>query len=88
MGGGVPGCKIKECAKEKGVKICFQCEEFPCKTISEFFKNHPDIFKEYEKFKELNMEEWLKSQIQGAEKGYCQITRKFYTRLKARPTSV
>jgi len=88
MGGGIAGCKIRECAKEKGVKICFQCEEFPCKMLSEFFKNHPDIFKEYERFKKLSMEEWLKLQIQEAEKGYCQITRKFYIRPKGNSTSV
>jgi len=81
-GGGVPGCKIKECAKEKGIEICFQCDKFPCKTLSKFFKNHPDYFKECERFKKLGMEEWLKLQIQEAEEGYCQVNRKYYTKPK------
>lgn len=24
-------CPLPECAKEKGVELCFECKEFPCK---------------------------------------------------------
>lgn len=32
-GGGAP-CKIRPCAKEKGIEICYECEEFPCEKLS------------------------------------------------------
>jgi len=28
-GGGAP-CKNRPCAREKGVEICYECEDFPC----------------------------------------------------------
>ena len=28
-GGGPPDCKIRECAKQKGMQICSQCKEYP-----------------------------------------------------------
>ncbi len=32
------GCRVRECAKEKRVDFCFQCQEFPCKQTG-FDKN-------------------------------------------------
>lgn len=31
-------CKMPECAKSKGVRICFECKEFPCKLNYKFFQ--------------------------------------------------
>ncbi len=28
-------CKITGCALRKGVKLCFECSEFPCETTKE-----------------------------------------------------
>lgn len=33
-------CKIKECVKEKGLKYCYQCSEFPCKKIKNIEKSY------------------------------------------------
>jgi len=78
-GGGLPGCEIKKCAEERGVEICFQCDDYPCEHIYQFLKRHPEIAKEYERFKKLGLEEWMKTQVEKASKGYCQHTRKYYT---------
>ncbi|MFP4459366.1 MAG: DUF3795 domain-containing protein [Candidatus Zixiibacteriota bacterium] len=32
-----PVCPLPECAKEKGVKICFDCDDFPCEKVYGFF---------------------------------------------------
>ncbi len=72
---------MRECAKKKGIEICFECSEFPCKNLSQFEeKEQLGILKEYENFKKLGMEEWIKIQIQKAEKGYCEATKKYYTK--------
>lgn len=75
----VPGCMIKPCAKERGVEICFECDEFPCKHFSEFLQGHPDIIKESEDFKRLGREKWLRKHIHRIERGYCRATKKYYT---------
>ncbi|WP_091690006.1 DUF3795 domain-containing protein [Methanococcoides vulcani] len=28
--GGPPWCEVRECCTEKGLPICFECEELPC----------------------------------------------------------
>ena len=81
-GGGVPGCEIKKCAENREVEICFQCSDYPCKFVLQFLKTHPENAEECERFKKLGMDEWIRTQIQEAEKGYCQATRKYYTRAK------
>lgn len=83
-GGGVPGCEIRECAKKHGVEICFRCNDYPCRYLFQFLRKHLEIAEEYERFKRLSMEEWIKTQVKKAEKGYCQATRKFYTKPKAK----
>jgi hypothetical protein len=77
-GCGVPGCKIKGCTKEKVVEICFECDEFPCTTLSKFLENHPEQLKEYEKYKTLGRDAWLKEYAERAERGYCSATKKYY----------
>jgi len=32
-----PYCKLPACAEKKGVEMCFDCKEFPCKLCYEFF---------------------------------------------------
>ena len=78
----VPGCMIKPCAKERGVEICFECDEFPCKHFSRFLERHPDIIKESEDFKRLGKDEWLRKHVQRMERGYCRATNKYYTTAK------
>lgn len=78
----VPRCKIKPCAKERGVEVCFECKDFPCKNFSRFLENHPDHIKEYEEFMRLGRNEWLRMHVQKVKGGYCRATKKYYTSAK------
>lgn len=33
-------CKIKDCVKEKGLRYCFECKEYPCKFIKNLEKSY------------------------------------------------
>lgn len=33
-------CKIKDCAKNKNLKYCFECDEYPCKWIKNLDKSY------------------------------------------------
>ena len=81
-GGGIPFCKIRPCAEEKGVEICFECKKFPCKLFSQFLKKHPEVIEEKKKFKELGMEKWLKLKERDSRRGYALATGKYYTKSK------
>jgi hypothetical protein len=35
-------CEIRKCGKEKNVKNCAYCDEYPCEKLSAFLKNVPE----------------------------------------------
>ena len=39
---GCMNCKIRACAKEKGVESCAWCPEYPCRNLMEMFNHDPD----------------------------------------------
>ncbi len=80
-GGGAP-CKIRPCAKEKGVEICYQCKDFLCEHFAWLKHEHPRMLEDCERFKKLGFDGWLKFHIERAEKGYANGTLKYYTPAK------
>ncbi|MPN19625.1 hypothetical protein SDC9_166997 [bioreactor metagenome] len=42
-GSGNPACKVRMCAKEKGVEMCALCESYPCEHFNEFFNGYPAL---------------------------------------------
>jgi len=59
---------VKKCCFEKGLRICFECEEFPCSKIKNVAD--PDTMDRYERFKKIGFEEWVEEQRQKAKEGY------------------
>ena len=68
QGGGPPWCEVKKCCFEKGLRICFECEEFPCSKIKEYAD--PDTMDRYKRSKEIGFEKWVEEQRQKAKEGY------------------
>lgn len=38
-------CEIKICAASKGIKYCFECDEFPCKPVKKLEKSYLTRYK-------------------------------------------
>jgi hypothetical protein len=68
QGGGPPGCEVRRCCFGKGLRICFECEEFPCSKFEEYAD--PDTMDRYKRFKEIGFEKWVEEQAQKAREGY------------------
>lgn len=57
---------IRECAAAKGLKWCFDCDEFPCEILEDFSKqhvvngicHHTHAIAHLKKMKEQGVEEW------------------------------
>ena len=81
QGGGV-ACKHRPCARERGVEICYACNDFPCEHFSRTLETYPEKRKEYERFKKLGFKEWIRFHAERAEKGYANATRKYYTQTR------
>ncbi len=37
----VAGCKIRACAKARGIVTCAECGDFPCDLLAALFAHHP-----------------------------------------------
>lgn len=81
-GGGAP-CKIRPCAKERGIEICYECKDFPCEHLSWILEKYPDKLEDYERFKKLGLKGWLEFHAERGEKGYAHTTRRYYTEAKS-----
>jgi len=66
--GGPPWCEVRKCCSEKGLHICFECEEFPCPKFKEYAD--PDTMDRYNRFKEIGSEKWVEEQTLKAREGY------------------
>lgn len=50
-----------ECARQKGIEFCGECEEFPCAEIKTFQALKPhriDLWQSHQRIKEVGYEQW------------------------------
>jgi hypothetical protein len=82
-GGGPSTCKIRLCAKKKGISVCPFCDQYPCTLIENYNKVYPTTIEDGKRLKEIGLEAWVKEQEERAEKGFIyahiKITRKDIT---------
>ena len=67
-GGGPQWCQAKVCCVERGLLVCFECDEFPCSKIEEVADQ--DTMDRYRRFQELGLKAWADEQRQRAAQGY------------------
>lgn len=58
-GGGWGDCPFRKCCIEKGLKFCFECEDFPCDTV----KQYGNRVKALNEIKKLGVENWIRRQL-------------------------
>jgi len=56
-------CKMLNCARERGYRFCFQCEEYPCDKLIMFKdKHYPYVLDNLNRIRQIGVESWLKEQ--------------------------
>ncbi|MBC7264031.1 MAG: DUF3795 domain-containing protein [Chloroflexi bacterium] len=73
-GDGNPDCEIRKCCRERGLEICFDCDEFPCERVGE----DPGMMERSRQYRALGKTEWLRQQVEKANRGFEGHTRKYY----------
>ncbi len=81
QGGGVK-CKFRKCVKERGIEICYECKDYPCNEFPWTLEKNPEKLKDYELFKKLGVEGWIRFHADRTKKGYNNSTRKYYIQAK------
>jgi hypothetical protein len=61
-GGGDPGCKIRMCARGKGVEMCAFCGEYPCGIFDGLHGGHPELYQDNALLREKGMKAWAEMQ--------------------------
>ena len=56
-------CRIRACAREKGLEFCVDCADYPCDMItscrSDAAPHHSVVFKNLARIKEIGRDKWL-----------------------------
>jgi hypothetical protein len=56
-------CKIRNCAKERKLVYCGDCEDFPCRMVADFssdgIPHHSEIIANLNAIREMGVDAWL-----------------------------
>mgnify|MGYP002155000190 CR=1 FL=1 len=59
-GGGWGDCPLRRCCVERGLRFCFECENFPCDVVRRY-RNRVELLNE---IKGLGVENWIKKRLE------------------------
>lgn len=70
-----PDCKMLLCARKKGVRHCFLCEDFPCKILEDFssdgISHHKRTVENLKRMKEIGLRAWIAKQEKEGQYVFC-----------------
>jgi hypothetical protein len=69
-GSGNPGCKVRICAKEKGVEMCALCDSYPCELFERYFEGYPILESDNAVMREQGPDAWSKLQGERQTQGF------------------
>jgi len=68
---GDPECKIRACAKAKGIDVCSACRDFPCKLIEPLAQRYPTLMADARRQQKVGVDQWIREQDARAATGFC-----------------
>lgn len=68
---GAPNCGMRKCAKNKGVKVCPLCADYPCEMIQVLARSNPTFIFDGNRMKEIGLEKWIDEQEVRRQNGFC-----------------
>ena len=81
-------CGIRECAGEKKVTWCFQCDDFPCQRLRDFtdahivngISHHANVLEDLQYMKMHGIEQWAEEQERAGRCPQCGKRLYWYSR--------
>jgi hypothetical protein len=68
-GGGDPGCRIRRCARERGVDLCLNCPDFACEHVEALAARYPTLLADNRRLRALGLAHWLAEQEERVRRG-------------------
>ncbi len=59
-------CKMVDCAKERGIDFCVECDDYPCHELREFKSLRPhriELWENQERIKEVGYQRWYEEML-------------------------
>jgi len=69
-GGGYPDCPIRLCARERGVTVCAECQDYPCQRL-DMLRHYPTLRTDNDRLRQIGLERWIEEQEERARCGFC-----------------
>ncbi|MCL2671788.1 MAG: DUF3795 domain-containing protein [Clostridiales bacterium] len=69
-GGGNPGCRVRVCAREKGVEMCALCASYPCALTETFDAGYPMLKTDNALLRDAGWQAWSDLQDARRAEGY------------------
>ena len=60
-------CLIRRCAKNQGVKICIECEYYPCHVLKVWLSESQSAPKNIQKITKLGFDQWIEKKLKEAK---------------------
>lgn len=57
---GVGDCPLRKCCVERGIRFCYECDDFPCEPLKRF----PKRVEELKEIMEMQLENWVKRKLE------------------------
>lgn len=68
--GGYPQCKIRICARNRGVELCAECPDFPCAEIERLGSIYATLIADNRRLQLVGLEQWRREQQERARRGF------------------
>jgi hypothetical protein len=76
--GGPPFCTLRKCARERGLEVCVQCDEYPCRRVLGIAKGYPTLIADGQRMREIGLEAWIEEQKERAKTGFAYVDIRCY----------
>lgn len=67
---GPPFCEIRKCARARGVRLCLECDEYPCPKFGWLTSSYPHLLEDGKRLREIGLRDWISEQEDKACMGY------------------
>ena len=74
-------CEFQNCTEAKGIKICYECDGFPCDKIKSFAESaphHKAIWANFKRMKAVGWRQWVAEQDEKWRCGVCRAKLDYY----------
>jgi hypothetical protein len=68
--GGFPQCRIRICARERGIDRCSACPDFPCGHVEALGAIYPTLIADNRRLQVVGPAQWLSEQQERARRGF------------------